>query len=138
MEEQEKTMLEKLKEETESIINGILEQGVEKENLELLGEVVDIHKDIANEEYWQKKEEIMRYRNYGRENYGEYGNYGRDNYGRENYGRNYSEGSYSARGYDAKYRGHGMIEDMSYNYGNYSEGKEQYGRLYCFNRCLHS
>ena len=126
----EKQMFEKLKEETENMICRILEQGLEKDNVEILGEVVDIHKDIANEDYWQKKEEIMRYRNYGRDSYGEYGNYGRrmrDSSGRFTEG-GYSEGSYSDRGYDAKYRGHEMIDDMYQNYEAYSEAREQYGR----------
>lgn len=129
MEEKEK-MFEKVKEETENMICRILEQGLEKDNVEVLGKVVDIHKDIANEEYWGKKEEIMRYRNYGRDSYGEYGNYGRrmrDSRGRFTEG-GYSEGSYSARGYDAKYRGQEMIDDMYQNYGAYSEAREQYGR----------
>lgn len=129
MEEKEK-MFEKVKEETENMICRILEQGLEKDNVEVLGKVVDIHKDIANEEYWGKKEEIMRYRNYGRDSYGEYGNYGRrmrDSRGRFTEG-GYSEGSYSARGYDAKYRGQEMMDEMYHNYGAYSEAKEEYGR----------
>lgn len=84
----------------------------------------------------------MRYRasgsyndgSYGREQYGEYGNYGeiygrrsRDSRGRYTEG-GYSDGSYSARGYDAKYRGEEMLDDMHYNYGAYSEAREQYGR----------
>ena len=65
----------------------------------------------------------MRYGNYGR---GSYGEYGEDSYGRrsrDSRGR-YTEGSYGRRGYDSKYRGHDMLDEMSYSYGAYSEGNE--------------
>lgn len=135
---EEKQLLNKVKEETEKIMEEILKEGIEKNNIEFLDKIVDIHKDISNEEYWKKEEDNMRYRGYGRDSYEEYDNYG--NYGRrsrDSRGRytdggysegGYSEGSYSARGYDAKYRGHEMLDEMYHNYGAYSEGREQYGR----------
>lgn len=116
---EEKDIKKNIKEETEKIINNILKEGIKSENVDMLGKIVDIHKDIANERYWEKKEEHMRYntgRSYGREQYGrEYGNYG--NYG--NYGR---------RGVDAKYRGEEMMDEIYQNYQNYSESREEYGR----------
>ena len=141
-ENKEKPMLERTQEETEKLMKDILDEGIKGENIEFLYRLVDIHKDIANEDYWKtKKEEIdMRYRagnsygeqmgnygreQYGRDSYGEYGNYGEDSYGRRSRD---SRGRYSARGYDAKYRGDEMLEDMKYSYGAYSEGREQYGR----------
>ena len=111
-------MKEKIKEVTEKKINEILTQGVQAGNVDMLYKLVDIHKDIANEDYWKKKEEAldMRYRTYN-----EYGN---DSYGRrarDSRGR-YTEGSMS-RGY----RGEEMIDEMSYHYGNYEEGRNMYG-----------
>ena len=52
---EEKKLIEKVKEETEKVIEQILNQGIEENNLDVLYKLVDIHKDIANEEYWQKK-----------------------------------------------------------------------------------
>lgn len=131
MEEKEnkkdKKVLEKVKEHTEKLMEYILEQGIEAENIDFLDKIVDIHKDIANEEHWKKKEENdMRYRGYG--NYSEYGNYG--NYGDDSYGRRSrdSRGRYTERGRDSKYRGEDMLGEMSYHYRGYSEGREQYGR----------
>lgn len=121
-------------EETEKIINNVLEKGISADNLDMLGKVVDIHKDIANERYWEEKEDYMRY---------SMGNYGRDSYGREDYGRNYvrrnygedygrrrrdSRGRYTERGVDAKYRGEEAMDEMYQNYQDYSEGKEEYNR----------
>lgn len=139
MEEKEKKdFCEYLKEQTEKAINSILESGIEMDNVDALYKLVDIHKDVANEEYWKymKEENDMRYSNYGRGQYGDdveqYGNYG-------NYGE-YSEGSYGRRGVkgtgrgryrggrgSGRYRGEEMMDEMMYHYGNYNEGREQYG-----------
>ena len=129
----EKSTNEKVLCETERIIKCILEEGIDSNNVDFLYKIVDIHKDIANEEYWQvKKEDInMRYSNRGSMgNYGEYseGSYGRR--GRDSRGR-YTEGSYGRRGVPGsgrgRYRGEEMIDEMMYHYGNYEEGREQYG-----------
>ena len=142
---EEKGLLQKkVKEETEKIIKGILDDGINTENIDILYKTIDIHKDIGNEEYWEemKEDESMRYRAYGRDAYGEYerssyndgtmGNYSNySNYGNEgSYGRRSrdSRGRYTERGRDAKYRGHEMIDEVYEAYGEYSEGREQYGR----------
>lgn len=52
-------MVEKLKEEVEKAINGLLEDGVQGPKLDELYKLVDIHKDLSNEQYWKKKEEVM-------------------------------------------------------------------------------
>ena len=112
--------LEKLKQETENVICDILEEGIKMDNIELLDKVVDIHKDIANEEYWESKKEDMNMM-YGR---GSYNGYGEGSYGRR---RRDSRGRYMEGGRSGNYRGHEMLEDMQYNYGEYSEGRERYG-----------
>ena len=81
MEEENKkdTIHDKVKEETEKVIDDILNEGIKSENVDFLYKVIDIHKDIANEHYWKEKEKNMRYRNSGR---GMYGNYDMmDDYG---------------------------------------------------------
>lgn len=132
--EERKEINECIKEETEKVIECILEDGIRKENIDFLYKVVDIHKDIANENYWKVKEEDIKmryntgYGNYGRDEYGEYGRGRR----RDSRGR-YMEGGYNERGnYSAgrgrRYRGHDMIDEMSDHYGNYSESRESANR----------
>ena len=116
MEEEKKETMHKICEQVEELIGKISEEGIQADNVELLGELVDIHKDIANEKYWDvKKEGIkMRYRegSYGNE-YGNYGRRGRD-----------SRGRYT-RGGRGNYRGEEMIEEMQEHFGRYSEGREE-------------
>ena len=139
---EEKTQ-KKLKDEVEKNIKGIVEQGIESNNLNSLYQLVDIQKDIANMEYWKNKEEVMemRYRAYNEGGYSEGGyGYGESDYGEGNYGRRgvpgtgrgrYREGSYGRRGVKGtgrgRYRGEEMMDEMAYHYGNYSESAEQYG-----------
>ena len=134
--EQEKTILEQLKEKTEKAIEGMLTNGVPMDKIDVLYKLVDIHKDVANEEYWLEKKEVMsmRYKGYsgeyGEGNFGAYsegGSYGRRGVPGSGRGR-YSEGSYGRRGVKGtgrgRYRGgeEEMMEEMMYHYGNYSEG----------------
>ena len=109
--------MDKVKKEVEQKIDEMLQQGIRTENIEKLGELVDIHKDIANEEYWEAKKEVMdmNYR-------GEYGNQG---YGNQGYGAR-GRRRYSARG--RTYRGEEPMEEMYEAYQEYSEGTEQYNR----------
>lgn len=99
----------------EQKIENITNNNIPDENIESLYKLVDIHKDLKNEEYWEKKEEVldMRYNNYR-------GDYGRDDYG---YGREYSRGrSRDSRG---RYMGEEIIEDMHESYQDYSAGKDE-------------
>lgn len=50
----------KICEQVEEQIKMISEEGIQAENITMLGKLVDIHKDLANEDYWQKKEEVMK------------------------------------------------------------------------------
>lgn len=121
--------MECVKEETEKIINDILEEGIQSHNVDFLYKVIDIHKDVANEEYWEDKKEVMnmRYsRGYSGRSYNEYGE-GRYERGRRRDSRGrYMEGdSYHRRG---RYQGHQMLDEMGEHYGNYVEGKEEHRR----------
>lgn len=139
--------MKKLKELIEEEIKKVEENGIEVDRLEQLGTLIDIHKDISNEEYWKNEEEkAMRYGNYGE--YGEgYGRRSRDSRGRY---RGYSDGGYSEGGYsrgmygergttDGRDRsrgsyGHYMpygpmyMDRMMDGMEGYMEGREQYNR----------
>lgn len=113
--EEEKDILCKVKEAAEKSIDFINEEGINADNVDFLYKVIDIHKDIANEEYWKEKEEYMMY------NYGNYNGYDRE---RDSRGR-YMEGSYGRRGVPVsgrgRYRGEEMLDEMKYHYGNYQD-----------------
>lgn len=50
--------MEEVIEKVEGKINEIVStQGVKKDNVDYLYKLVDIHKDLKNEDYWKKKEE---------------------------------------------------------------------------------
>ena len=124
-------MDDKIKTQVEEKINTLIgDEGIQMGNLDMLGKLIDIHKDLANEDYWNKKKEVMemRYREYDNE----YSGYGREEYG--NYGRRGVPGSgrgrgrrYSERGRDSRYRGEETMDNMYGAYQDYSEGKERYG-----------
>ena len=115
-EEERKELFQEVSEKVEEKIKGIIEMGITPDNVEALGELVDIHKDICNEKYWKKKEEVMKMRYRGYDEYGE-GSYGEGGYGRR--GRD-SRGRYSGRG--RSYQGEEMLEEIKEHYENYSEG----------------
>ena len=58
--------MDNIKEKVEKIISDMGERELEPNDIDMLGKLVDIHKDIANEEYWKEKLE-MRYGNYRRD-----------------------------------------------------------------------
>ncbi|WP_298061784.1 hypothetical protein [uncultured Rikenella sp.] len=123
----EKDLICKVNEQVEKSIEEIIDSGVTPTNLDNLGKLVDIHKDLKNEEYWKAKEEnFMRYGNYGRDSYGEYGedSYGRrsrDSRGRymDSYGRRGVKGT--GRG---RYRGEELMDEMYDAYNDYMDSNE--------------
>ena len=110
-----------LKYATEDTIKKLLEESqgeINMNNLEAIAELIDIHKDIANEEYWCMKEDEEMYGNYGGRRYDEYG---RGDYrGYDSYGRRERD----SRG---RYKGHDHLDRMYDYYGRYSEGRDRYG-----------
>lgn len=55
---QDNSLNEDVIEKVENKINEIIDvEGVKKDNVDYLGKLVDIHKDLKNEKYWKKKEE---------------------------------------------------------------------------------
>jgi len=101
-------MNEKIITETERICNDILEEGITTDNAHYLGDLIDIHKDIKNEEYWKEKLEIMRRR---------YSMYDRDYYDDMNYGARRRD----ARG---RYKNSRELDSLYDNYGRYSDTKD--------------
>ena len=104
------------------------ESGIDSGNIDVIYKLVDIHKDIANEEYWEAKKEAMdmRYRDYEDEGYGRRR---RDSRGRYMEGRS-MRGNYNHHmpemywdrvmdGYDGYMEGRDMHRRGNYN------GKEQ-------------
>lgn len=61
---EEKDIYETLIEEIERQVEEICEEGITVDNVKYLSEIVDIHKDIKNEMYWEEKIDCMRYRNF--------------------------------------------------------------------------
>lgn len=120
---------EKIKRQTEEVIECILDEGITSSNIEYLYKLVDIHKDIENEQYWKEKIEM---------NYRGYGNYGREEYGEGSYGRRrrdsrgrYMEGgygreSYGRENYGERYRGEDKLDEMYQSYGEYYDNRDLY------------
>lgn len=130
MEEMEKEEMQEknnankmLKEKVEDKIQEILvKNGITSENVDYLGKLMDIHKDLQ-EECLKKKEELeMRYSEYDEANYGRRGvpGTGRSRYRESAYGRRGVPGT--GRG---RYRGNYAMDEMMENYENYSEASEE-------------
>ena len=104
-------MDDKVKELVEKGINKTIEDGIQTSNLDTLGKLVDIYKDIANVEHWKKEEENdMRYDR-------RYRDYTREPYSREPYGGRRRD----SRG---RYMGDEMMNDMHEAYRDYSDGND--------------
>lgn len=112
MGDKEINIAEKIIKETENKLNEITASGINQSNIDYISTLVDVHKDLKNEEYW--KEKIMRY-----------GNYRYDDYDDSRYGRGRKRDS---RGrYMGKHRGHEILDEMGRYYGEYVDGVEMYG-----------
>lgn len=129
--EKEKTkVFDKICEQVDKKLEALTNEGIQQTNIDYLGKLIDVKKDISKINHTEMEEEMM-YREY--DNYGNYDGYGRDSYGRDNYGtynggrRRDSRGRYMEGGrgnYGRRYRGDDMMEDMAENYGRYMESHE--------------
>ena len=122
---QEKNNVNKmLKEKVEDKIQEILvKNGITSENVDYLGKLMDIHKDLQEEECLKKKEDLdMRYNEYDEGSYGRRGvpGTGRSRYRESAYGRRGVPGT--GRG---RYRGDYAMEEMMEHYDNYNEANEE-------------
>lgn len=132
--------MKELKEKIEEKIKNLTENGLDDCNIDMLGKIVDIHKDIEQEEYHCEKIKLkkeandMRYGNYDEYNEG-YGRRRRDSRGRYMEG-DYNESSYSrgGRGRGRGNYGHYMpypevyMDRMMDGMEGYMEGRDQYNR----------
>ena len=113
--------MKKLKELVETELKTMEESGIDSNNIDVIGKLVDIHKDIENEEYWKAKKEAMEMR---------YRGYEDDSYGRR---RRDSRGRYMEGGHGGNY-GHHMpypemyMDKMMEGMDGYMEGRESYRR----------
>lgn len=113
-------VMKSIKELVETELKGALDEGIQQDNIDDIGKLVDIHKDIENEEYWKKKEEVykMNYREY------DYGD-ARGNMNNDSYGRRGVPGTGRGR----RYRGpENKMHEMMEHYGNYSTSSEAASR----------
>ena len=55
----EKEICEKITEQATEQIKEILEQGIQADNVEMLGELVDIEKDLGKMDYMKIKKEVL-------------------------------------------------------------------------------
>lgn len=58
-EQSEKAITEKVKELVETKIEKLMETGIQVGNIDYFYKLIDIHKDIENEEYWKIKKEVL-------------------------------------------------------------------------------
>ena len=91
-------------EKTKQFIDNVKE--LDSVDIDYLGKVVDIYKDLK---------EVENMNGYG--NYGEYGNYG-NQYGRY--------GEYGRRGVDSKYRAGKYMDGMRGSYEAYEDARNEY------------
>lgn len=126
---EEKDIIEKVICDVESLMYQVQEQGINMDNVDFLGKIVDIHKDLKNEDYWKIKEEYYMYRDYGNYDDNSYGRRGVKGTGR--FSRYRDGDSYGRRGVPGtgrgRYRGEEMLDDMMNEYRMYSEGRDTYG-----------
>lgn len=114
--------MDKLKDSIKSEIMKIHKEGINRNNLDMLGKLVDIHKDIANEEYWEYLEGEMEM--YDREEYGARGRgRGRERDSRGRYREGYERGG---RGNGSGTRYGNRIYDIMDDWENYREGMDEY------------
>ena len=109
---EEKKLTENVIEKVENKIQELItNEGVKKENVDYLYKLIDIHKDLKNEEYCKVKGEKYMLRGYG-----------------EDYGRRY-RGEYGRRGVPGtgrgRYRGNDAMMEMQESYDEYNEAYDE-------------
>ena len=59
LEQPKKPFTERVKEMVETKIEKLMETGIQVGNADYLYKLIDIHKDMENEEYWKMKKEVL-------------------------------------------------------------------------------
>ena len=124
---EEQDTMQSLKELVEAELREIVNTGIQQENLDNLDKLIDIHKDIENEEYWKEKKEVYRMRYYDENRYGD-DRYGDDYRMDRSYGRR-GRPMNAPRDSRGRYRGpeEKMHEMMEY-YGDYTVASDAASR----------
>lgn len=132
MEEKETTVeeqntMQSLKELVEAELKEIVNTGIQQENLDNLDKLIDIHKDIENEEYWKEKKEVYRMRYYDENRYGD-NRYGDDYRTDRSYGRR-GRPMNAPRDSRGRYRGpEEKMHEMMEHYGDYTVASDAASR----------
>lgn len=106
--------MDRIRSQIKEQMTQIAEEGINPDNVEYLGKIVDIEKDLVKKCLMEEEMYMGRYRDSYRDSYGhdEYGN---------SYGRREVEGRYGRRGYDAKYRAGNQLDEMGDYYKDYRD-----------------
>ena len=59
---EDKKTTEQLSQKVEEQLKKVVDQGITSSNIDYAYKLVDIHKDLANEKYWEKKGEMIEMR----------------------------------------------------------------------------
>ena len=115
----EQNTMQSLKELVETELKDMLSVGIQEDNIDNIGKLVDIHKDIENEEYWKEKEEVYHMRYYDENRYGD-DRYGDDYRMDRSYGRR-GRPMNAPRDSRGRYKGpEEKMHEIMEHYGDYS------------------
>lgn len=124
---EEQNTMQSLKELVEAELREIVNTGIQQENLDNLDKLIDIHKDIENEEYWKEKKEVYRMRYYDENRYGD-NRYGDDYRTDRSYGRR-GRPMNAPRDSRGRYRGpEEKMHEMMEHYGDYTVASDAVSR----------
>lgn len=115
----EQNTMQSLKELVETELKDMLSVGIQEDNIDNIGKLVDIHKDIENEEYWKEKKEVYHMRYYDENRYGD-DRYGDDYRMDRSYGRR-GRPMNAPRDSRGRYKGpEEKMHEIMEHYGDYS------------------
>ena len=124
---EEQDTMQSLKELVEAELREIVNTGIQQENLDNLDKLIDIHKDIENEEYWKEKKEVYRMRYYDENRYGD-DRYGDDYRMDRSYGRR-GRPMNAPRDSRGRYRGpEEKMHEIMEHYGDYTVASDAASR----------
>lgn len=123
----EQNTMQSLKELVETELKDMLSVGIQEDNIDNIGKLVDIHKDIENEEYWKEKKEVYHMRYYDENRYGD-DRYGDDYRMDRSYGRR-GRPMNAPRDSRGRYKGpEEKMHEIMEHYGEYSAASDAANR----------
>lgn len=123
----EQNTMQSLKELVETELKDMLSVGIQEDNIDNIGKLVDIHKDIENEEYWKEKKEVYHMRYYDENRYGD-DRYGDDYRMDRSYGRR-GRPMNAPRDSRGRYKGpEEKMHEIMEHYGEYSAASDAASR----------